>query len=152
MFSRGPKRENLPAVDFECNIKVNKQYLNTRVFVDGVCEELVELLGEYFVLYAKQLTTLIDKLTANAKYIEKHRATIEYGPKNKVAVSKFLQEVSWDKTPLGAYVATQRLVKEEKLKLLRESMEEDGKNSKNMKTAFDSDEDIEMSDASQDDD
>ncbi|AWU77617.1 uncharacterized protein C5L36_0D03510 [Pichia kudriavzevii] len=185
MFSRGPKRENLPAVDFECNIKVNKQYLNTRVFVDGVCEELVELLGEYFVLYAKsvafpelttppliflrrfikknsaakhnvkfnrQLTTLIDKLTANAKYIEKHRATIEYGPKNKVAVSKFLQEISWDKTPLGAYVATQRLVKEEKLKLLRESMEEDGKNSKNMKTAFDSDKDIEMSDASQDDD
>lgn len=173
MFSRTPKRENLPAVDFENVIKVNKAYLNTRVYLEGVCEELVELIGEFFNLYCKsvafpelttppliflrrflkknntakgnakfnrQLNTLVDKLTANSKYIEKQRSHIEYGPKNKVAVSKFLQETEWNKTPLGAYIATQRAVKEEKLKLLRESSVQDEK--KDKKTAFDSDEEI----------
>lgn len=184
MFSRSPKRENLPAIDFECNIKVNKAYLNTRVYVDGVCEELIELIGEFFVLYCKsvafpelttpplillrrlikknsatksnakfnrQLTTLVDKLTVNSKYIEKQRKTIEYGPKNKVAVRKFLQEVSWDKTPLGAYISTQRLVKEERLRILRESLEADAKDSKKSKTDLDSDGDIELDDAQSDD-
>lgn len=187
MFSRVPKREPLPAVDFECNIKVNKAYLNTRVYVEGVCEELVELFGEYFVLYAKsvsfpelatppliflrrfvkknnaaknnakfnrQLSILIEKLTANSVYIEKHRSTIEYGPKNKVAVSKFLQDVKWDKTPLGAYVATQRLVKEERLRILRESLDQDAKDAKT-KHDLDSDGDIDLDDAddaSEDDD
>ncbi|GMM48636.1 mRNA-binding ribosome synthesis protein [Pichia kluyveri] len=187
MFSRVPKRENLPAIDFESNIKVNKAYLNTRVYVDGVCEELIELIGEYFVLYCKsaaypelttppliflrrslkknnaaknnakfnrQLNTLIDKLTANSKYIEKERSKIEYGPKNKVAVSKFLQDVDWKKTPLGAYIATQRLVKEEKLKLLRESLEADAKDAKNGKktmNVFGSDDEIEIDEEDDDD-
>jgi nucleolar complex protein 2 len=183
MFSRVPKRENLPAIDFESNIKVNKAYLNTRVYLEGVCEELVELVGEYFVLYAKsvafpelttppliflrrfikknnaaknnikfnrQLSILIEKLSANSKYIEKQRSTIEYGPKNKAAVNKFLQEVDWKKTPLGAYIATQRLVKEERLKLLRESLENDTKNNKAGKD-FDSDGDIELDDNGEDD-
>lgn len=180
MFNRSPKRENLPAIDFECNIKINKAYLNTRIYLDGVCEELIELIGEFFVLYCKsvafpelttppliflrrlikknseaksnakfnrQLSTLVDKLTANSKFIEKHRKTIEYGPKNKTAVRKFLQDVEWEKTPLGAYVATQRLVKEERLRLLRESLEADAKESKNRKTDLDSDGDIELDDA-----
>jgi nucleolar complex protein 2 len=188
MFSRSGKRETLPAIDFESNIKVNKAYLNTRVYMDGVCEELVELIGEFFLLYCKsvafpelttppliflrrfikknntakingkfnrQLTTLVEKLTANTKYIEKHRSQIEYGPKNKVEVAKFLQDVKWDKTPLGAYVATQRLVKEERLKLLRESLEADAKDAKNGKSSkfgMDSDDDIELSDAAESDD
>ncbi|TID29425.1 hypothetical protein CANINC_001999 [Pichia inconspicua] len=180
MFNRSAKRENLPAIDFECNIKVNKAYLNTRVYLDCVCEELIELIGEFFVLYCKsvafpelttppliflrrlikknseaksnarfnrQLTTLVDKLIANSKYIEKHRKSIEYGPKNKTAVRKFLQDVEWEKTPLGAYVATQRLVKEEKLKLLRDSLEAQEKESRNRKTGLDSDDDIEIEDA-----
>lgn len=177
MFSRNPKRENLPAVDFENVIKVNAAYLNTRVYLEGVCEELVELIGEFFNIYSKsvafpelvtspliflrrfikknstaknnakfnrQLNTLVDKLNANTKYIEKHRSNIEYGPKNKIAVSKFLQDVPWNKTPLGAYIATQRLVKEEKMKLLRESLEEDARESKNAKHGFESDDDNEL--------
>lgn len=172
MFSRAPKREPLPAIDFENNIKVNKQYLNTRVYFDGVSEELVELIGEFFVLYSKsvafpelttppliflrrfikkntaakhnskfnrQLTILIEKLTANSNYIEKKRSTIEYGPKNKAAVAKFLQEVEWNKTPFGAYIAVQRTVKEERLRLLRESLEADSKDSKKKKYNDDSD-------------
>ena len=183
MFSRNPKRENLPAVDFENVIKVNKAYLNTRVFLESVCEELIELIGEFFVLYCKsvafpelttppliflrrlakknntaknnakfsrQLSTLIDKLAANSKYIEKQRSQVEYGPKNRVAVSKFLQDVEWNKTPLGAYVSTQRLIKEERLKLLRESLEQDAKDNA-IKHDLDSDGDLELKDAGSDD-
>lgn len=183
MFSRNPKRENLPAVDFENVIKVNKAYLNTRVYLEGVCEELIELIGEFFVLYCKsvafpelttpplifmrrlakknntaknnakfsrQLSTLIDKLAANSKYIEKQRSQIEYGPKNRAAVNKFLQDLDWTKTPLGAYISTQRLVKEERLKLLRESLEQDAKDNA-IKHDLDSDGDLELKDAGSDD-
>lgn len=183
MFSKNPKRENLPAVDFENVIKVNQAYLNTRVYLEGVCEELIELMGEFFVLHCKsiafpelttppliflrrlakknstarnnakfnrQLSTLIEKLAANSKYIEKQRSHVEYGPKNKAAVSKFLQEVEWNKTPLGAYVSTQRLVKEEKLKLLRESLMQDAKDN-NTKHDIDSDGDIDIKDADSED-
>lgn len=184
MFSRNPKRENLPAVDFENVIKVNTAYLNTRVYLEGVCEELIELIGEFFNMYSKsvafpelttppliflrrfikknataknnakfnrQLTTLVDKLTANSKYIEKHRSNIEYGPKNKVAVSKFLQEVEWNKTPLGAYISTQRMVKEERLKLLRESLESDAAENRSKATGFESDDDSDLKDVVSDD-
>lgn len=181
-FSRRPKIEQLPAIDFEVEIKVTKQYLNTKVFVDGICEQIIELIGEYFVLYCKsvafpELTTppliflrrylkksksprfnkplniLVEKLTANAKFIEQKRSTIEYGPKNKMEVAKFLQDLDWEKTPLGAYIATNRHVKEAQLKLMRESLEEEAKEEaeKKVEKAEDaSDEEIEIDDASSD--
>ncbi|GMM30283.1 mRNA-binding ribosome synthesis protein [Martiniozyma asiatica (nom. inval.)] len=176
-FSRRPKIEQLQAVDFENIIKVNKQYLNTKVFVDGISEQVIELISEYFVLYSKsvafpelttppliflrrylkksknpkfnkQLSILVDKLTANSKFIDQKRSTIEYGPKNKSEVSKFLQDLDWEKTPLGAYVQTQRQVKEAQAKLLRESLEEEAREEEEKKAAAagkDSDEeDIEL--------
>lgn len=181
-FSRRPKIENLPAIDFEVEIKVTKQYLNTKVFVDGICEQMIELIGEYFVLYCKsvafpelttppliflrrylkksktprfnkQLSILIEKLTANAKFIEQKRSVIEYGPKNKIEVAKFLQDLDWEKTPLGAYVATNRQVKEAQMKLMRESLEEEAREEAEKKAANTedaSDEEIELDDASSD--
>lgn len=184
-FTRKARREQLPAIDFDVEIKVTKQYLNTKVYVDGLCDQIVELIGEYFVLYSKsvafpelttppliflrrylkksknvhfnrQLSILVDKLTSNAKFIEQKRATIEYGPKNKIEVAKFLQDLDWEKTPLGAYIATNRHVKEEQMKLMRESLEEDAREEaekKARKAANDSDDEdiiLEDSDASDD--
>ncbi|KAG7743956.1 hypothetical protein KL932_001279 [Ogataea haglerorum] len=150
--TKKPKHAHLQAVSFDYVIKVPKQYLGTRVYQEGLIEQVVELVAEFFVLHCKsiafpelitpaviylrrymkrstniklvkQLGTLVDKLNANAKYIEKERSTVEFGPNNRVEVGMFLHEVDWQKTPLGAYVAVQREVKEAREKALRESFE-----------------------------
>lgn len=187
VLTKKPKVSTLTPVDFDSCIKVNKSYIGTRVYQSGVCDEFIELCAEFFLLYcksiafpelitppviylrrfrkrkggnlrfSKQLGTLIDKLNANAKYIESKRATVQFGPSNKQEVSKFLQDVDWEKTPLGAYVKTQKQVKEAKLKILRESMEKNEEEQKKREQEKkerenrdedkdqDEDEDVEMS-------
>lgn len=188
-LTRNPKNTNLTAFDFEHNIKANSAYLGTRVYQQGVCEQFVELTGEFFVLYSKsisfpelatpvtislrryikqsknvkfnkQLSNLVEKLNQNAKFIEQKRANVEFGPTNRVEVNRFLQDLSWEKTPLGAYVVVQRDVKEEKMRILRESLAEEDEERKRAKEAKidgesadedDGDDDEEMSEADDDD-
>lgn len=63
-------------------------------------------------------------MNQNIRLIEDKRSKIDFGPNNKTEVARFLNELPWEKTPLGAYVVVQREVREEKNKLLRESLEE----------------------------
>lgn len=147
------KGARLEPVDFDHNIKVNQAYLGLREFQDGLCEQFVELTAEFFGLYSrsiafpelatpailvmrrftkrsknirfnKQLQQLVEKLTANSEFIAAKRSNVEYGPLNKHEVEQFLQDLDWAKTPLGQYVSVQRQVKEERLRILRESAEE----------------------------
>lgn len=119
-----------------------------------MCDQIVELVSEFFVLYCKsvafpelaipavitlkrftkrsniskfnrQLLTLLDKIDANAKFIEQKRANIDFGPTNRDQVNNFLKDLDWQKTPLGSYVVVQRQVRAEKLAILRESQEQD---------------------------
>ncbi|WKT39861.1 hypothetical protein QSH57_001680 [Fusarium oxysporum f. sp. vasinfectum] len=46
---------SLKPFDFATSYKAPKSYLRTRVFQDGVGEQLVELLGEYFFLWATSI-------------------------------------------------------------------------------------------------
>ena len=150
------KASTLQAVDFEHNIKVNQAYLGTRVYQDGLCEQFIELSGEFFGLYAKsiafpelvtpavlalrrfvkksknvkfnkQLQQLIEKLNANAVFITGKRSNVEYGPSNKAEVQQFLSDFEWEKTPLGQYVSVQRQLKAERLRILKEAQEEEAK-------------------------
>ncbi|CDK29965.1 unnamed protein product [Kuraishia capsulata CBS 1993] len=163
IITKNPHASNLPAVDFEYAIKVNQAYLHTKVYQDGVCEQFVEIASEFFVLYSKniafpelaapalihlrrfvkksrnvrfnkQLSNLIEKLNQNVKFITDKRAKVEFGPSNRVEVNTFLQDLDWEKTPLGAYVEVQRRVKDERTRLMRESIlaeEEERKAQKN---------------------
>ncbi|GCF00835.1 nucleolar Complex 2 protein [Zygosaccharomyces mellis] len=175
------KKESLEAFDFDHNIKCNKQYLGTRTYQEGLTEQFIDLLGEYFVLYCKsvsfpelatpaiialrrfmktsknpkynkQLSNVVEKLNQNSSYIEQKRSKVEFSPSNKVEVARFLSDVPWEKTPLGAYVVVQREVKEEKAKILRESLEEEQEDEKNKdedgnkEPELDGDGDSEMSD------
>lgn len=175
-MTKSPKNAQLQAFDFDHNIKANSAYLNTRVYQQGVCEQFVELAGEYLVLYSKsisfpelatpvtialrrhikttknvkfnkQLSQLVEKLNQNAEFIQQKRANVEFGPTNRVEVNKFLQDLEWDKTPLGAYVSVQREVKEERLKLMRESLEDEQNDKKKQK---EQEEDEKMEDLSDD--
>jgi nucleolar complex protein 2 len=51
-----PKPSTLKALDFTTSIRAAKSYLRTRVYQDGVGEQVAELLSEFFVLWAKSIT------------------------------------------------------------------------------------------------
>lgn len=155
-FTKSPKNTKLPAVEFEYIIKMNQQYLGTKMYQDGLCEQFLELTSEFFVLYCKsvafpelvtpavlslrrfmkkskngrfnkQLQQLVEKLNANAAYITAKRSNIEYGPSNKAEVKAFLKDEPWESTPLGQYVVVHRKAREERQRLLKEAIAEEEK-------------------------
>lgn len=159
-------------LDFDHNIKAPKTLLGTRVYQDGICDQFVELLAEFYVLhcksvafpelaiptvitlkrfskrtknvkFSKQIQRVLEKLDQNSKYIEQHRSKVTFGPLDKEQVDAFLKDVAWETTPLGAYVVTHRQVREEKLKLLRESLADDNED----KDEFGLGEDVEEDEA-----
>jgi nucleolar complex protein 2 len=50
-----PKSSTLKPLDFSTCIRAPKAYLRTRVYQDGVGEEVAELLSEFFVLWTKNI-------------------------------------------------------------------------------------------------
>lgn len=68
---------------------------------------------------------LVQKLEANARWIEERRAKVDFAPNDRRNVDKFLADTSWEKTPLGAYVVGQRKTREEKARLIEESRKEE---------------------------
>ncbi|KAG0685190.1 Nucleolar Complex 2 protein [Kluyveromyces marxianus] len=173
-FTKKPKKSTLPAFDFDHNIKCTQAYLGTRIYQEGLAEQFVDLLGKYFVLYCKsvsfpELTTLavislrryikhsenakfnkmlqnvVDKINQNTQFILKKRGDVDFGPNNRSEVERFLNDITWKETPLGSWVAVQREVKEEKARLLRESLESDDEQ-EDEEELSDGAQDIEMDD------
>ncbi|KAG0679711.1 Nucleolar Complex 2 protein [Kluyveromyces marxianus] len=173
-FTKKPKKSTLPAFDFDHNIKCTQAYLGTRIYQEGLAEQFVDLLGKYFVLYCKsvsfpELTTLavislrryikhsenakfnkmlqnvVDKINQNTQFILKKRGDVDFGPNNRSEVERFLNDITWKETPLGSWVAVQREVKEEKVRLLRESLESDDEQ-EDEEELSDGAQDIEMDD------
>ena len=156
-MTKPPKPSTLKPLDFSSAIKVPKSYLRTRIYQDGVGEEVVELLSEFLGLWSRNIAfpelalpvivalkrwvkerarksvgnrnnklnssvaLLLQKLELNSQWIEAKRAKVDFAPGNRAGVEMFLKEVEWEKTPLGAYVAGQRLAKEKRLRSTEES-------------------------------
>ncbi|CAG8674807.1 12863_t:CDS:10, partial [Cetraspora pellucida] len=109
---RRPKLVTLKPLDFSSTLKTPKAYLHTKVYQDGICEELVELLSEYYSCYSlsiafpelaipaiihikrhiknsknakfnKQLQQFVEKLEQNTKFIEQQRSRIDFSPSNR---------------------------------------------------------------------
>jgi nucleolar complex protein 2 len=168
--NKTPKPSTLKPLDFDHNIRAGKSYLGTRVYQDSVCEQLVELIAEFFVLHCKsiafpelsipavitlrrfikrsknvkfnkQLQKLVEKLEQNSKFVEQERSNVEFGPAQKEQVAAFLKDYDWNKTPLGAFVRVQRDVKAEKERILRESLAQEEADRKEREDKKDSDED-----------
>ena len=164
-----PKASTLKQLDFNTTIRAPKSYLRTRVYQDGVGEQVAELLSEFFVLWTKHIAfpelsvpivvmlkrwlrqvgsrsngnknakvsqmilLLVQKVEANAKWIEEKRLNIAYTPRNRTEVDTFLKDVSWETTPLGAFVKTQRKLREERAAILEQGRREDEKRRKEEK-------------------
>ncbi|CAM1504746.1 Fc.00g023370.m01.CDS01 [Cosmosporella sp. VM-42] len=160
-MKKPPKPASLKAFDFATAYKAPKSYLRTRIYQDGVGDQVVELLGEYFLLWAtsiafpelalpvtiqlkrwlkqarsrstgnkngklvSSLVLLVQKLEANAKFIEEKRAKVDFAPKDRTQVEAFLRDFDVAKTPLGAYVVGQRTARAEKAKILEEARKDE---------------------------
>lgn len=158
-ISKPGKSANLQAIDFDYHIKVSLQYLGTRVYQDGLTEQFIELVSEFFVLYAKniafpelatpailslrrfvkksknirlnkQIQQIVEKLNENASYISTQRANVGYGPTNKTEALNFLKDEKWESTPLGQFVAVQRKTREHRRTLLKEALQDEANNKK----------------------
>lgn len=167
--SKPGKSSSLQAIDFEYHIRVSQQYLGTKVFQDGISEQVLELSSEYFALYCrniafpelatpailslrrfmkksknirfnKQIQQFVEKLNSNSTYISNLRSKVEYGPANKVEALNFLKDEKWESTPLGQYVVVLRKTREDRRRLLKEAFEEEEKAKKNA-------DDVDMEDA-----
>lgn len=162
-MKKPPKSTTLKAFDFAVAYKASKSYLRTRVYQDGVGEQVVELLGEFLYLWSKsisfpelalpvviqlkrwlkqsrsrsqgnknaklaaQLMLLVQKVEANAKFVEGHRAKVDFAPKDRAQVDAFLRDFDAAKTPLGAYIIGQRKARAERARVLEEARKEDDK-------------------------
>ncbi|CCC09202.1 hypothetical protein SMACR_04961 [Sordaria macrospora] len=160
-MKKPPKSSTLKPLDFATAYKAPKSYLRTRVYQDGLGEQVIELLGEYFVLWSRniafpefslpvvvalkrwlkdsrkkssgnnngkigtQLALLVQKIESNAKFIEDKRNRVEFAPNDRAQVDAFLRDFEWEKTPLGAFVVSQRKIRAEKRKMMEEARKED---------------------------
>jgi nucleolar complex protein 2 len=52
---KAPKPTTLKSLDFGSNYKAQKSYLGTRIYQDGVGEQVAELLAEFFVLWSTNI-------------------------------------------------------------------------------------------------
>jgi nucleolar complex protein 2 len=51
-----PKPTTLKALDFSTSIRAGKAFLRTRVYQEGIGDQVAELLSEFFVLWTKSIT------------------------------------------------------------------------------------------------
>lgn len=54
-MKKPPKASTLKGLDFASNYKAQKAYLRTRVYQDGIGEQVTELLSEFFVLWSTNI-------------------------------------------------------------------------------------------------
>lgn len=75
----------------------------------------------------QMIMLLVQKVEANARWIEERRLNVTYTPRNRTEVDTFLKGVDWESTPLGAFVKTQRKLREERAAILEEGRLEEEK-------------------------
>ncbi|KAM0258490.1 hypothetical protein ACHAQJ_003829 [Trichoderma viride] len=165
-MKKPPKASTLKPMDFAIAYRAPKSYLRTRVFQDGIGEEVVELMSSFMYTWStsisfpelalpviiqlkrwlkqisnkssgnknsklvSQFSIFVQKLEANAKFIEEKRARVDFAPKHRSQVDAFLKDFDSAKTPLGAYVVGQAAARAERAKILAEARKEDDRKRK----------------------
>lgn len=88
----------------------------------------------------QMILLLVQKVEANARWIEERRLTVSYTPRNRTEAENFLKNVDWEATPIGAFVKTQRKLREERAAVLEEGRREEEKRREEAKKRGDGDE------------
>ncbi|KPI43023.1 putative NOC2 family protein [Cyphellophora attinorum] len=92
--------------------------------------------------FNQALLLLVQKSEANARWIEERRSKVQFSPKDRKEVEGFLKETSWEETPLGAYVVTQRKLRDEAVKVKERGRREEERRRKAAKANDDEMEDF----------
>ena len=71
------------------------------------------------------IALLVQKVDANVKFIEDKRSKVDFAPNNRKGVTSFLDDLEWEKTPIGAFLVGQRKVREEKAKVMEAARKEE---------------------------
>ena len=71
------------------------------------------------------LSLLLQKLSANAHFIEERRRNVTFGPGDREQVDAFLRDVKGEDTPLGAFVEGLRRQREERERVLQRGRRDD---------------------------
>lgn len=137
-------------LDWEYYLKCPTSYLKTRVYADGLADEFVYLLTEYYAALAKsiafpeivlpgivalkrhakksgqarlgnQIKVLVEKLEGNAKWIEDRRERIEFGPGNRNKIDRFL-EGDESVAPLTSHLRLLKKVRDGKRETLEKAV------------------------------
>ncbi|EOR04968.1 hypothetical protein J056_000329 [Wallemia ichthyophaga EXF-994] len=143
-FKRAPKKSTLKPIDFEFYIRVPTSYSRTRVYVEELADELIYILAEAFMTIGTsiafpesivpvvhilrktmkkcpsgqkvvgQFKSLVERLEAQAKFIENERVKIDFSPGERGQIDRFLESTSVESTTLGAFVKILRKAREQK--------------------------------------
>ncbi|KAJ5480085.1 hypothetical protein N7530_005594 [Penicillium desertorum] len=90
----------------------------------------------------QMILLLVQKVEANARWIEERRLNVTYAPRNRSGVESFLKDVDWETTPVGAFVKTQRKLRAERAAVLEEGRIEEEKRRQEAKKNGGEDEDM----------
>ncbi|TIA93323.1 hypothetical protein E3P99_00193 [Wallemia hederae] len=176
-FKRTPKKSTLKPIDFDQYIRVPTTYSRTRVYVEGLADELIYILSEAFLTIGTsiafpesivpvvhvlrktikkcpsgpkvvgQLKSLIDRLESQAKFIEGERVKVDFSPGERGQIDRFLESTPVESTTLGAFVKIQRKARDQKRMQSAEIKDDDS----DLEAAPDADE-VEMDDEEEEED
>ncbi|GAA93909.1 uncharacterized protein L969DRAFT_92183 [Mixia osmundae IAM 14324] len=153
-FTRKAKASSLKPLDWQYYIRTPTQYEKTRVQADGLAEEIVFLLLEFFATqslsialpelsipvimvmrrHAKNtsntklnagLRALIEKVESNCAWIKSKRASIEFAPNNREEVASFLRGEDASKTALGQHLRLQTKLRDQRQALLERAAQDE---------------------------
>lgn len=153
-LSKRSKPSTLKPLDWEYYLRCPTSYLKTRVYADGLADELIFLLTEYYgalsvsiafpeivlpgivalkrhskktgqARLGNQIKVLVEKLESNAKWIEDRREKIEFAPTKRDKVDRFLQGEDGSKTPLGGHLRLQKKLRDAKRETLEKAAQQE---------------------------
>lgn len=131
-------------LDFEYVIRAPSAYPRTKIFQDGLAEEIAFLLLEHqtqlstsiafpelalpVIMLLKRFIkkgtknakassafkVLVDKMELTAKWVGEKRKAVEFSPVDRAEVGRFLEDVKVESTPLGLFWKLQKKVREAK--------------------------------------
>ncbi|CAO3677368.1 unnamed protein product [Umbelopsis vinacea] len=148
------KTGTLKPLEWDVYIRTPKQFLHTKVYQNGILEQLYECLIEYYACFClsidfpelvgpgivqlkryikkstnvnfnKQIHGLIEKIEATAKFIQDKRSLVDYSPANIEKVDGFLKDLKPNATPIGKFLINHRNIKAQKQALLESAREQD---------------------------
>lgn len=148
-FQRRGKGATLRPLDLDTTIRAPAAYVRTRVYADQLADEYAFVLLEFLALQARSIALpelvlplvvqlrrllkgspsarlsdavrpLLDKMAANAQWIETRRRNVEFAPRDHAAVDAFLADEPAE-APLEAALRLANKVRSQRRRLLGQS-------------------------------